>query len=342
MSATPLSPRRIEIGIGLQSDKTTAEYAELAKLAERGGVDVITVYGDLFYQPPIFPLLDMARVTSTARLGAACWNPYTQHPYEIAGQLAALHQVSGGRGYLGLARGAWLDDIGVRQRRPVAHLREAVRVVRALLEGDTDGVDGHVFRLAAGARLRYAVPEVPIRVLIGTWGPATAALAGEVADELKVGGTTNPAMVRLMADRAAPGLRRAGRPDDALGIVVGAVTVVDEDGAAARAKARTEVAMYLAVVGDLDPTAAVPPDLRDRIGALVSAGRNREAGALIPDDILDKFAFSGTPTQVAAQAQLLIDAGAFRVEFGTPHGLTDEAGVDLLVRSVLPMLDLDR
>jgi 5,10-methylenetetrahydromethanopterin reductase len=56
--------------------------------------------------------------------------------------------------------------------------------------------------------------------------------------------------------------------------------------------------------------------------------------------VLDLFAFSGTPDQVAAQAQVLIDAGASRIEFGTPHGLTGRAGVELLGRAVLPRLDL--
>ena len=32
----------------------------------------------------------MARATSRVRLGAACLNPYTQHPYEIAGGLALV------------------------------------------------------------------------------------------------------------------------------------------------------------------------------------------------------------------------------------------------------------
>jgi len=41
---------------------------------------------------------------------------------------------------------------------------------------------------------------------------------------------------------------------------------------------------------------------------------------------------------VAAQAQALIDAGVSRVEFGTPHGLTDASGVDLLGSEVLPAL----
>ena len=330
----------VQIGLGLQSDKGAGEYAALAVLAEDHGFDVLSVYGDLLFQPPIYPLLEMARVTSRVRLGAACWNPYTMHPYEIAGQVAALQQASGARAYLGLARGTWLSAIGLRQDRPVAHLREAIQVIRALLRGEGEGVDGTVFRLTPGTRLRYPLPAALPPLLIGTWGPATAAMAGELADEVKVGGTANPAMVGVMRERLAPGLAVAHRPDGAVGVVVGAVTVVDDDGAAARAKARTEVAMYLAAIGRLDPTLALPPDLLADVARHVDVGEHQQAGRLIPDDVLDLFAFSGTPDQVAAQAQVLIDAGASRIEFGTPHGLTGRAGVELLGRAVLPRLDL--
>lgn len=329
----------VQIGLALQSDKGDGEYAALAALAEDRGFDVLSVYGDLLFQPPIYPLLEMARVTSRVRLGAACWNPYTMHPYEIAGQVAALQQVSGGRAYLGLARGTWLSAIGLRQDRPVAHLREAVQVIRALLRGDGEGVDGAVFRLTPGTRLRYPLPAALPPLMIGTWGPVTAAMAGELADEVKVGGTANPAMIGVMREWLAPGLAAARRPHGAVGVVVGAVTVVDDDGAAARAKARTEVAMYIAAVGPLDPTLAMPDLLAD-VTRHVDAGEHERAGRLIPDDVLELFAFSGTPDQVAAQAQGLIEAGASRIEFGTPHGLTGRAGVELLGRSVLPRLDL--
>ena len=330
--------RSVEIALAVQSDKGDGEYAAIAALAEEHGFDVLSVYGDLLFQPPIYPLLEMARGTSRVRLGAACWNPYTMHPYEIAGQLAALQQASGGRAYLGLARGSWLSAIGLRQDRPVTRLREAVAVIRALLRGAGEGVDGTAFRLAPGTRLRYSLPDVLPPLLIGTWGPITAAMAGELADEVKIGGTANPAMVRVMREWLAPGLATAGRPDSAIGVVVGAVTVVDSDGAAARARARTEVAMYIDVVGPLDPTLDLAPDLLPAVSRLVDAGRHEDAGRLIPDDVLDRFAFSGTPDQVTAQAQRLIDAGASRIEFGTPHGLDGRTGIDLLGRAVLPRL----
>jgi 5,10-methylenetetrahydromethanopterin reductase len=328
----------VEIGLGLQSDKRAGDYARLAVSAERYGFDVLTVFSDLMYQPPLFALLEMAAATSRIRLGTACLNPYSLAPYEIAGQVAALDLASHGRAYLGLARGTWLDGVGISQPRPLQALREAAEVVYRLLRGDTEGFAGEMFTLAPGVALRYPVwrPDPPL--LLGTWGVAGAALAGRIAGEIKVGGSANPAMVGVIRDRLRVGTRQAGRPDDAVGIVLGAVTVVDTDGAAARARARTEVAMYLAVVAGLDPTVRLPEDLLGRVTALVDGGEHEAAGRLIPDDVLDLFAFSGTPEQVAGQAQALIDAGVHRVEFGTPHGLTDARGVDLLGRAVLPAL----
>ncbi|HYI51797.1 MAG TPA: hypothetical protein VEX42_09505 [Microbacterium sp.] len=56
--------------------------------------------------------------------------------------------------------------------------------------------------------------------------------------------------------------------------------------------------------------------------------------------MLDLFAFSGTPDDIAAHAQRLIDAGVDRIEFGTPHGIDSAEGIALLGREVLPQLDL--
>ncbi|MBP2328994.1 5,10-methylenetetrahydromethanopterin reductase [Kibdelosporangium banguiense] len=329
---------RAEIGLGLQSDKPAGTYSRLARLAEACGFDVLTVFGDLMYQPPIFPLLEMAAATERVRLGPACLNPYSMAPYEIAGQVAALDLASDGRAYLGLARGTWLGAVGIAQPRPLIALRECAEVMYRLLRGDTDGFTGDIFTLAPGTALRYRVRRPDPPLLLGAWGARGAALAGRIAAEIKVGGSANPGMVGVIRERLRAGTDPAGRPVEDVGVVLGAVTVVDQDGAAARARARTEVAMYLAVVADLDPTADVPADLLARVTALVDAGDHVAAGQLIPDDVLDLFAFAGTPEQVAEQAQALIDAGVRRVEFGTPHGLTDEQGVELLGTAVLPLL----
>ncbi|HEY6294319.1 MAG TPA: LLM class flavin-dependent oxidoreductase, partial [Streptosporangiaceae bacterium] len=213
-----------EIGIAFQTDKPPGQYGELAAAAEAHGFDVVSVFADLLYQPPQPALLEMAGATSRVRLGAACLNPYTQHPYEIAGSLAALDLASGGRAYLGLARGAWLGAIGIDQDRPLAHLRDTAAIVRALLSGDDSGYSGAAYRLAPGIRLRYRLPDRLPPLLLGTWGPRGAALAGEIADEVKVGGSANPAVARLIRDRVAVGCRAAQRPPGQVKVVIGAVT----------------------------------------------------------------------------------------------------------------------
>jgi 5,10-methylenetetrahydromethanopterin reductase len=317
-----------ELGLGLQTDKALSEYGPLAKTAEDGGFDVVTVYNDLWFQPALPALLEIAEATRRVRVGPSCLNPFTLHPVEIAGQIAMLDAASDGRAFLGLARGAWLDSLDVDQSQPVTAIREAWEIVRRLLAGDESPFAGERFSLARGSRLRYVRRRPSVPLLVGTWSPTLAAFAGEAAQEVKVGGSANPDVVPVMR-------RRIG--NDAVRIVLGAVTVVDDDGARARALARREVAMYLAVVAELDPAVSLEPELVARVRELVAAG-DEGAGALIPDDVLDRFAFSGTPAQVVAQAEAVFEAGAGRVDFGTPHGIPEERGVDLLCTQVVPRL----
>ncbi len=339
---------RRELAVALQSDEDLASYASLAPRIEELGFGTISVYSDLLYPSPLLPLIAIAQATRRIRLGPACLNPYLLHPLEIANQFHLLDVASGGRAYLGLARGAWLDAVGVAQDRPVRRLREAIEVVRYLragaLSGDADGYTGEIFRVQPGVRLAYRPVREHLDVLLGAWGPLGLSLAGEVASEAKVGGTANPALLAPAREALARGEARAGRPAGTAGLVCGAVTVVDEDGPAARRLARAEVATYLPVVAGLDsasgPAPGSAPDLAEvdlaAMQRLVRAGDHDAAGALVPDAVLDRFAFSGTPDQVAAQVDALFAAGATRVEFGTPHGLTAARGIDLLGRRVLP------
>lgn len=326
----------LELGLGLRGERSGADYRRLGRLAERSGFANVSAFGDLMAQPPLYPLLEIAAVTERVGLAAACLNPFTTHPVEIAGQVAALDAASGGRASLGLARGAWLDSLGVDQPRPLTAIREAVEIVRRLLRGDRSGYEGELFSLAPGLGLRYEPFRAEVPLLIGGWGERVAAYAGEQADELKLGGSANPEMVRLIRDRLRPGAERAGRDPDEIGVVVGAVTVVDEDGRAARRRAAGEAAMYLEVVGELDPTVETPPDLLAAVRRHLRHGDHEAAGRLIPLDLLERFAIAGTPEEVAVHVESLFAAGARRVEFGPPQGLTSEGGVELLASHVLP------
>lgn len=250
----------------------------------------------------------MARVTERIRLGPSALNPFTLHPYEIAGQIAMLDAASNGRAYLGLAKGAWLDRLGIREERPLAALREAVAIIRALLAGDESGFEGERFTLAPATSLAYPRTRENVPLMIGTWGQATARWAGTVADEVKLGGSASPDLLPVVREWI-------GNPGVTL--VVGCVTVVDEDGDWARERARAAVEPYLEVVAHLDPTL----ELRD--------------GQAPP---LERFCIAGTPEEVAGRVVELWDAGAGRVELGTPQERMTTSGVVLICERVLPLL----
>jgi 5,10-methylenetetrahydromethanopterin reductase len=325
----------LRFGIALQSNKSPAEYVAQAMCIDRHAFDVVSVYNDLWFQPALGALLLMAPHLRSAQLGPAALNPYTVHPVEIAGQIAVLDLATAGRAYLGLARGSWLDHLGIEQRRPVQTMRECVLLVRHVLAKRVSGFEGQVFRVARGQVLQYSASRESVPITIGTWGPRMARLAGELADEVKVGGSANPSMATYVRRFVAEGEAAAGRSAGSVGICLGAVTVVDADRARARALARREVAMYAVVVAPLDPS------LRDaewlaRVTGPAQQGDFASVAELIPDTVLDRLAFAGSPSDVVRQVEDLARAGVARVEFGTPHGLDALEGIRLLGEQVLP------
>src|SRR5262245_44028044 len=139
-----------ELSVAFQTNKPLAQYGALAAQVEAYGFDSVTVYNDLLFQPAWLPLLQMARATNRVRLGVAAVNPFTCHPLNIAGNIALVDEASKGRAYLGLARGAWLDFLGMEPPRSAVALREAIECVRHLLARSTEPYHGHYFSLAGG------------------------------------------------------------------------------------------------------------------------------------------------------------------------------------------------
>ena len=251
------------------------------------------------------PLLELARVTERVRLGPAALNPFTVHPVEIAGQIAALDEPPAGARTSGscAARGS----SGRRRREPAAD--SAPRGGR----GRPSAPRGRRERLRRHALLARARAGAAVRGL-----PADGA-----APDRRVGRTDGRARRR---DRGRGQARRQREPGDGGGAAGADRNPTSGSSSApsrswtttdrARARARAEAALYFPVVAGLDPTLDVPPGLVDRVRALVDAGDRRAAGELIPDHLLDSLAFSGTPEDVVRQVEALYAAGAHRVESG--------------------------
>ena len=52
-----------ELGLGLQTDKPRAS-TQLSRVADDAGFDVVTVFNDLWFQPALPALLEIAAATS--------------------------------------------------------------------------------------------------------------------------------------------------------------------------------------------------------------------------------------------------------------------------------------
>ena len=139
-------------------------------------------------------------------------------------------------------------------------------------------------------------------------GAGDGALGGTVADELKLGGCANPDLVPVA---------RGWLDNPEVRVVVGAVSVVDEDGDWARERARVAVEPYLDVVAHLDPTLELAP------------------GEAPP---LERFCIAGTPEEVAERVLDALGRRRRPRRAGTPQGRTPLAGVDLVCERVLPLL----
>lgn len=316
------------ISIALQTDKRLAEYGPLAAAAESYGFSGVSVYNDMLYQPAWLPLLEIARHTSRVQIGPAAVNPFTCHPINIAGSMALLAEAAHGRAYLGIARGAWLDFVGMQPSQPISALKDAIRCLRHLWRQSTEPLLSDYFPLAGGDTLRWPLYQADIPIMLGSWGERTIRACREQVQAVKLGGTANPDVVRWLR----------GIVGQTAEIVIGAVTVVDEDGQAARQLARREVALYLPVVAELDKTLSIEPERLHGLKQAAAAYDFEQAATYISDELLQKFAFAGTPAQIAAQTNALFEAGVDRVEWGTPHGLTTASGLHLLGKKVLPAI----
>ena len=329
-----------ELSIAFQTDKRAIEYVDLAKLVDQYAFDAVTVYCDAPYHPSYGPLLLMAPHINKARLGPSGIAPSRMHPLDIAAQTALLADLAAGGVYIGLVRGGWLADHGISELDPpIRAIREAIDIIRKLLAGESAGYAGKVYQIAEHVRAPYPLPDEHIPLQIGTWGKKLAALAGELAEEVKIGGCANPDVIPLIADYIAVGEARVGRAKGTVNVVIGAVSVIDEDREQARWMARKAVSLYMPIVSRLDPTLQIDPELMSRVQAHVNAGEEDDAARLIPDYILDRFMFAGNPADIIAQCERLYDAGAQRIELGTPHGVQQAAtGIHLIGKQIIPAL----
>ena len=336
MMAMP--PRELSLSFGSNGAPTVAEQIGLARAAEGYGFSHFSAFDDLFFRPAWPTLFSVAQHTMRIGIGPSIVNPYLTHPALIAEYAALLEEIAPGRAYLGIGRGAFLEDIHVEITRPLRTLREAITLIRQLWAGDVSSYEGEIFQLNRGVALHFPTPARTIPIMLGTWGERGARLGGELAEEIKAGSLWSARYAQHLWHHIQRGAVRADRAADACGLVLGPLTAIAEDRAAAEACARQTLVFYLPYLAPMPHFLGMDDELLLRISARQAAGDIAGAAALIPAATLGEFSLFGTPQDVIADIErLAAEAPITRVEFGMPHGPDGSAAaLRLLGERVLP------
>jgi probable F420-dependent oxidoreductase len=187
-----------------------ARSVEIVRLAERLGYEGVWIPENTGREA-FAQLGALAMATERIRLGPGIANVFTRTPTILAQGAVTLDQISGGRAWLGLGTGhqpALEAGHGVDFGRPLGRMRDAVRIVRAIVRGEalpeTAVVRARAFRLQTPA------PRADLPIYVAALGPRMCQLAGELADGVILNWAT-PEYVREALSNVAAGAARAGR-----------------------------------------------------------------------------------------------------------------------------------
>lgn len=182
-------PRR---GIWVFPSAPAGALVGAAVLAERLGLDEFWVGDEGPARDPFGVLAGAAVRTEQIQLGVAVTNPYLRHPVTIAAEAMTVHELSGGRMTLGLGPGGRiaLDPAGVPRDRPLATVRRALEVIRAVSHGRA----ADDYRPPATP---FSRPDLPI--VIGSRSKAFQLLASRYADGVFLGGLPAAVLAQTIA-----------------------------------------------------------------------------------------------------------------------------------------------
>jgi 5,10-methylenetetrahydromethanopterin reductase len=328
----------VQLSFGVSGSKPLSEYVTLAQLADSYGFHTFSIFDDLMFKPAWPILFMLAQQTQRIRLGPSVTNPYLIHPSILAENAALLDELSGGRAYFGIGRGAFLDFVGILTPRPITTVREAIALCRRLWRGDASPFEGQVFRATGTARLQWQPMRADLPVMVGTWGPQMCRMAGTTADEVKAGSMWSARYGNMMWEHIEAGARDAKRDPGSVGLVFGPLTSVAGDREQARQHARRTLAFYLPYLAPMPEFLGMEAEVIERIQVATARGDMDAALSLISDDFLGQFALYGTPHDLIEQIECMTGTTRVtRIEFGMPHGPGGSLeAIHLLGRHVLP------
>ena len=327
---------RMEYGYKASAEQFgPSELLELSLEAERRDLDVVAV-SDHFqpwrhhggHSPAVLPWLG-ALVARSERVtvGTSVLTPTLRYqPAVVAQAFATLGCLAPGRVFLGVGTGEAMNETPVtgdafppvKERR--RRLAEAVRLIRALWQGERVDFEGDYYR--AEKATVYDRPAEPIPVYIAASGPLAAKLAGRAGDGLIVTSGKRPELYAELTAAAEEGAGAAGRDPAAVGRMIEVKVSYDRDAEFARDACRWWAAL------------ALTPDEKSGIEDPIEMERAADAAA---DRAHTRFIVSDDPDEVVDRIAPYVEQGFTRLVFHFPAD-DQRRQLDAFCGDVLPRL----
>lgn len=262
----------------------------------------------------------LATQTERITLATGVTHTVTRHPAVLANAGATLHEISGGRMVLGIGVGeSSVRNLGLKPER-LAALEEKIRVIRALMRGETVEYEG------VNIQMGWSNCEVPI--VMACSGPKSLQMGGRVADGVLFQVGADPAFVRYALDNIHIGAEQAGRKLSDLKVYMRVACAVSDDRDNAREEIKGYAAAAAGTIFKTVPKEYFAEDLWDDLDRAKAqydysehASNEAKHTSLLTDRILDAIAIAGTPEEAIPRFQQLADMGVNG--FVWPAGMSD-------------------
>jgi 5,10-methylenetetrahydromethanopterin reductase len=281
-------------------EQPAAELLDCIKSADELGYHACYSADEIYHKDAWLLLAAAARATEQVRLGPCVAPIFMRDPTHVAQLAGTLDELSAGRAEVvyGIGNLAMLEQYGVNWRgtRPIARLREAHHVMRAVL--DTGSIDfaGDFYAYSGVTTVARPVQEhLPLK--IGAMGgPRSMELAGEIADGLHAACAYSTEALEYVVQSFQAGADRAGRSREGLDLGDSLLGAIATDGEVAKRAGRVLAAFYIP---------SMPPALLERHGIApeevapvneaFAAGDIKRALASTPGSLADRLVVAGTP-----------------------------------------------
>ncbi len=316
------------ITVSMSSDgrDSLSEFQDKVAASEKAGAATMWTANHLFQRDPISLAAMSLAQTKRLRAGLMSISPFTIHPVQAAMAAATLDEFFPGRVILCLGVGAPIElkAVGIEQPKPLAAMREAITVTRALLNGEDVKVDGKTFRVE-GRRLALQRRGIPL--VLAASGPMMLELAGALADGVMISSGASIEFLQwaLAHVRRGAGTRRVRT--HALAYVA-----VDDKESEAHDRVRRVLAIVLRG-GHHAENLRRGGSVLDQaaLGDAVAKGDWPRAESMITDDIVRRHAVSGRVDDVRARFAEYRAAGIDEVVIA---GARDATQVAKIMRAV--------